>query len=334
MRLILADVIEETRLSHRAYYFAAARRTPLMIAVREDGLATIVVGNANPRERQFESGLQGVAISPDGERVLLVHDGSISVQNVATGEIVAPIEGSFGAAAYSADGLVACTARLPDQDSVRVEIRDAATMRELGAVNVEDPFGDSGLSLIAHPARQEFCLWIAAGQDGQVLVTVAWDGARVTETPFTDLAEVTLPAFSPDGATVLVSSDLKELLRFSYPGGELLSTLQWPDEEESAGEHMAFLDQETALVSSTEGRLYIVDLRDGTLRAEVAVPAHLPRPTNELYPILADETTLVSDLGYFHALGGGEFVSVHQHLPSSNDEWRDTLIRWRLPAAR
>jgi WD40 repeat protein len=334
MKLLLADVIAETRLSHRAYYFAVGQRTPLMIAARQDGVATIVPANAEPRECRFEGGLQGLAVSPDGKRVMLVHDGSLSVQDVATGEVIARVDGSFGAAAYSANGLVACTARVPEEGVVRAEIRDAATMRVLGAVDVEDPFGDSGLSLTAHPFRPEFCLWIAAGQDGQSLAAISWDGVKVTERPVTDLSQVTPPAFSPDGATVLVTSDPDELLRFTWPGGELISSFEWPDEDDCPAEYMAFVDQETAIVLSCDNRLYLVDVSGGAVQAEIAVPAHLPRPTNELYPVLADETKLVSDLGSFHALGGGEFVSVHRQSPAAHDEWRDTLIHWKLDPGR
>jgi hypothetical protein len=135
-----------------------------------------------------------------------------------------------------------------------------------------------------------------------------------------------------DGASFVAVVDAAEVRHYSYPGGRLLASIPWPDDDEQdqIGDGVFFIGSERAIVESNQGRMYVLDLRRGAITQEVAVAGHEPRLVPELYPTLSTETGLCTDLSFVISIGGGQFLSVHRRLPSRTNEWHDEVASWHL----
>ena len=116
--------------------------------------------------------------------------------------------------------------------------------------------------------------------------------------------------FLSERARFVVSLDHEDpaVIRYTlaFEGGS--TRLPWPDydelkcEDERPGYQCAFLDETHALVSSSEGRLFVLDVASMAFASEIHVDGHAPVPMSIKYPTLA-EPGLVSDLVAFGRCG-------------------------------
>lgn len=317
-------------LQHRAFYIGLANQGNVIVAADRQGNATVIVPPDFVPTPISLPEVRHLALSPDGARLLLITEAGVELRALHDADRRVSVAGEFTACDYSADGEFICTTERMDEETIRVAIRDARTLRDVYSADVDDPFGGSDCSIFRHPLERHFAIWIAAGQDGQTVITVSY-GDRLDVAPLNDVFDVAPPVFSPDGSLILLITESQELRRYSFPEGELVSNFTWPTRDDTLDTYAAYVGHDSALVLSNLGRLYLVDLAGGALVSEIAVPGHSPRPIREIYPPLTD-TALGSDVSYVHACGAGVFVSRHRTLPASDSEWRDRIAIWTLPA--
>ena len=123
-----------------------------------------------------------------------------------------------------------------------------------------------------------------------------------------------------------------EVRRYNYPRGPLIARMEWPFEgDDQIGDFMAFVDTNRALLTSTNGRLFLVDLTKMAIVEELSFHGHEPKPVEEFYPSLIGDRGLCSDLAFFLRLSHDRFLSVPRTLPSPDpDDSHDLLMTWRV----
>jgi hypothetical protein len=321
-----------TSLGHRAFYVAASVDGQRVVALTSDGHGSFIdqrsVRVLNVREKPNQ-----IALDSAGRVLAVASDRGLFLLDTSTGEVIARDTGVFQGCHFSAADAHLWVARPRDKHHGVVELRDARTLRINAEETLRDPFGDSAFMLFPNPGPLAVSIWAAAGQDGQCLFWAKADGATVSVDPFDELMEVSPPDFASDGGSFIAVVDAS-VTRYSYPDGRLLATIPWPHgEEDPIGDGAFFVTREKAIVTSNEGRMYMLDLKRGVILEEVAVSGHTPRPVRELYPSLAHETGLCTDMAFVVSLAGGRFLSIHQRLPSRSNEWQDEIVAWHLSMA-
>jgi len=217
-----------------------------------------------------------------------------------------------------------------DNETAVLEVWNTSTWTAMAHQTLSDPFGASHIDLLPHFETDRVVVWFAAGQDGQRLFWARHHGESITTEPFPELNDTAWPAFSPSRDEFLTISG-NELHCYEYPKGPLVAKMTWPenDGEDSIGYGVSYLDENRALLSSTNGRLFVVNLDAMTLTDELQIQGHELRPNSQLYPQLRDFAGVGGDLFLFFPYSNRSFLSVHQMLPCSDpDTRRDQLVIW------
>jgi len=323
--MILGNVIAELRLGYRTQV-ATSSATGHVAVCSPQGHAIVLDSKLQEVAGFPLSGKPDYfALSPDATMLAVVLKDSLQVY--AKDQSVMIVPGQFACCAFNADASVLCTSR-QDGESVFAEYRDPHSLRGLAAATVDDPFGDSDTMVFHHPDPSLFCLWIAAGQDGQILVTLRQRGDVLEATRLTDLVETTPPTFAASGRTFLVAQP-DRVIHYSFPAGEKLAEFNWEDEEDSLAEHLHFAGENRAIINTTEGRMLMLDVPGLTLLDEFAVAGHEPRPIRDCYPSLSSEEGIGTDLQSFQPCGKNSFVSTHSVAGQTPSTSTDLLVVWK-----
>lgn len=319
-----------TFLGHRAFHLATSARAERVVALSPDGRGSLVDRGRVSAFAVPEKPNQ-LALDPPGQLLAVASDRGLVLLDVSTATVVAREAGAFQGCHFSSEGSHLWVTRAPDEQHAVLEVRHARTLRIITQQSIRDPFGGSFL-LFPNPAPAAVSVWSAAGQDGQCLFWAALDRGVLSVDRFATVNAISPPDFAPDGTSFVAVVDAAEVRHYSYPQGRLLATIPSPDEDhqDPIGDIVFFVGPERALVDSNEGRMHMLDLRRAVITEEVVVAGHEPRPVPELYPTLATETGLCSDLTFAVSVGGDHFLSIHRRLPAKTDEWQDEVVSWHI----
>ena len=322
-----------TDLGHRAFHLAASSHGECVVALAPDGHGSVVDRGVRRAFSVPEKPNQ-IALDPLGRLLTVASDRGLLLLDTSNGAVIAREAGAFQGCHFSGTDTL-WAVRAPEKQRAVLELRESRSLRINLQQWVPDPFGHSSFMLFPNPGPLAVSVWVAAGQDGQCLFWASGEAGMVSVRPFADLTGVCPPDFAFDGASMVAVVDAAEVRHYSYPEGRLLATIPWPadDGADQVPDAAFFIGPARAIVESSEGRIHIVDLRRAVVSEELVVAGHSPRPVPELYPTLANETGLGSDLAFVVPLGGGRFLSVHRHLPSATNEWNDSVLSWRVPTA-
>jgi hypothetical protein len=211
---------------------------------------------------------------------------------------------------------------------------DLAKKTMIAKTEVADPFAGSTFLLFPHPSPHSAVIWAAAGQDGQCLLWATLDGDTIHVSRFEHADFTFPPAFSPSGTEFLFTTE-GQLFRYRYPNGPLLAEMNKLTEDEYIGDDVCYLDDTRALLTSTEGRLFVVDVVNMNVLHEAVIVGCEPRPTSALDPKPKDDHKPGSDVSHFVKLADGRFLSLHRDLSAANlDRACDRLMVWPAPAWR
>ena len=306
-------------LDHRPYHTAASSDHSRIVAVDRYGHGS-VIDHGSVRSINVPEESTAIALDPDGRVLCVSSESGLLLVDTASGETLTQAEGDFQDCRFSAGGGQLWVTRQLEADAAAIELRDGRTLAVELERTVADPFdGGSHFGLFRHPDPLTVAVWVAAGQDGQCL---AWAHVRdgqldVSFSP--DLDECSFAEMAPDGRSFLIVV-WNEIRLYSYPQGVLLKSVDWPRlSEDDWPEWAFFAGPEHAIVQSTENRMRLLDLRGARFMDEVAVAGHAPRPVSELYPGVADESGLYTDLGIHLGSGDGRFVSTCAVYPSNRE---------------
>ena len=217
-------------IGHRALYVAAARSGHIAVLSKE-GVGTLLAPDRSILTR-FDLGckLVAAAISPAGDLLAVADETSIALIQLPDFVEKLRLEGVFESCLFSPSGRWLWTALRDGSEGAAVEICDTKTGIVLSRAEVSDPFGEAGLMLFAQPSEDRVALWLAAGQDGQVLIWCQYDGKRLVARTFPGLTETGPPGFDRAGERFLVAGDFSVRL-FKYPWGPELGRLKWRDDD-------------------------------------------------------------------------------------------------------
>ncbi len=331
--MITAQALAKIELPHRCSQIAAAAESGAVAAAGDELAIVYVPPDATPVEtRALPRSPRHIALAPAGDVLAIVDAAGISLSEPATGARIAETTGHFQGCAFSADGRWLCAAQETGDNTVTAELRDGRTLALVAACEVDDPFGGSSCMVFPHPDPSRLCLWVAAGQDGAVNVMLTYGRGKLTGARLTDLEDETPPAFSPTGDSLLVVDDAGGNLRhYAFPDGRCLGELSWKDHEDPLAEQLHFVDRTTALVSTVNRRLHLVEVPSMRIVDELAVEGHPSRPIKDLYyPALKDDTGWASDLFVFAPIRDRTFVSIHERRPSHSTRGPRDLVLWRV----
>jgi len=299
-------------LTHGAY-LAATSENGHIAAVSRKGTGTLLspdlrmLGHFSVPLRPTD-----LALSPDASELAVAAADGITLYSARAFEKSGYLNNAYQSCLFDTKGrLWSCIAYT--QSSAILEIWDSRKETVIAEVKIIDPFGQSAFRLFRHPSQNSVIVWAAAGQDGQKLFWASLHEDAIQVTPFDDLDFTSPPAFRSDGKEFLIAAEC-ELFRYAYPNGPRLSEMNelGPEEGDSIGDQVFYLDSDHALLSSSEGRLYTVDLAKMRTIDEVQILDDKPRP-----------------VWNFLKLDAQRFVSIHRDVQATNlDQAPDTLLLW------
>lgn len=326
-----AQIVE---LDHRAYFLRSAPRQSLLVAVARQGRMSVFgPGFAEPRKIGLPCKEVGDAcLHPLRPLVAAVDDkaGSLLIAHL-DGSVVfeqKPARGRrFGGAFFEDDGAHLWCAESLGGEDVEVQLRRAPDWLVVASLKIKDPYGGSSCSFFETRQAHTVALWLAAGQDGQQIywVTRHAGGIRCDLEP--QLKDTPPPVFAPGGREFLVADgDGRRLRKLGFPG-RVMGECRWVDGDEGGFDYFqCYLDGARALVSVREGRTFLLDTNRMTLLHEVAIENHEPRPVEELYPALAGDRQLCTDLSYFERVADDVIFVSRRDQGTGLDEWKDRLL--------
>ncbi len=262
---------------------------------------------------------------PRAGLLLLATPHSLSARDTHDGRTTWSVPGHF-LGCRTLDDNTFWTTEHRDRD-IELSLRDVATGAVLRQTRVPDPFGGSATMFGAHPSRHRTVVWVAAGQDGQTAHLVT-DTMTAIETAEIAPRDRLPPIFLLDGESYLSSGD--DLLeRYAWPDGQRLGTMAWPvtdddhhddhdddhddehDNYDAAGSDVQLLPGNYAAWSSTNGRIYIVDLVEMRIVDELTIAGHPLRAVEDLYPVLHGDRTPCTDFEYAEPGALDTILTVH-----------------------
>jgi hypothetical protein len=238
---------------------------------------------------------EAVALSHDASLVAVAAADGITLLSVPGFEKIHRLNDAFLSCLFVGKSLFWTCARFTEQ-TVILEAWEPGSWTKIARVKMPDPYGNSSYSLFPHPNPNTVVVWAAGGQDGQCLFWATLDGAAIQVTHFDAIDETGLPGFNPSGEEFLVTSEC-ELQRYTYPEGTLqgsLTELDGDDEEDPIGYFVSYVDADNALVTSMNGRVFLVDAARMSIVDEIAIPGVRPgRNLDYLFPLPQGKVVLV-----------------------------------------
>ncbi|MCE9554491.1 MAG: hypothetical protein K8T91_14090 [Planctomycetes bacterium] len=286
--------------------------------------------------RHYE--MQAVAISADGTLIafrsssalhIITRDGTVVYKKSSQPDAGASITPEC---LFSDDGRFFWSVEHLADYRTQLEVRDTSTWDVVATCFIDTPEKGIPAFLDWHPNRSTVSIWAPAGQDGQWVFWAVLEDGHLTVSRAVAVVNTTWPAFHASGKEFVVVKDLYTVARFSFPECALLGELEWDESlDDGLGDFCCYIADTKVAVSSTNGRLFVVDLTDMSFAGEISVAGHPPRACHELYPMLKENAELIGDLQFFQRLGRDGIVSVHSLLPQKKDgveNGKDVVVLW------
>jgi hypothetical protein len=302
----------QATLTHRAY-FVVVSSTGDVLAVSPEGECTLLGPDLSTRARfQCAPKPTAVALSAAHGRIAVCSAWGLSIRDLEGRETHAvPIELGAGCL-FAPEHDLLWTIHPVDLHTFELGLRDGSNGRLLKQQRFSSPEQDASPSLHPHPSSRAVTIWIAAGQDGQWLFWGREDGTGIQIAPLAGVDRCALPAFAPGGQALLLLEG-STLARWSTDGSDRTAVVTegpWLQDDDYLVESLAWLTNDRAVTATNEGRLWLVDPWNRRIVDEAYVQGHAPGPIGTIWPELARETGIASNLSFFTG-GSSGVVSVH-----------------------
>lgn len=313
----------ELKLGHRAFHFRSSCDGHLVVA-SEDGVVSVL---SQTQERvsslSLQKGLRGVSVAPDGSRIVLIFDDLIQITD-QRGNPWIEIAGPAIDASFDSFFRLWIARRTGDRHTVNISVYEHADRLEDGLTcSLDDPFGESLVMFPNRPLTGPIPIWVAGGQNGQIISWVELDGDILSVDVLDDFEGCCPPALSPTGDHFLLPTEHDELRQYDLLTHEIVGRMHFTEHVREA----IYLDADDALVATEDGRIYRMAPSSMSIKSEVQVVGHEPRPTFELYPRVRGED-LSSDLVSVLAPGGAGLLSIHTVLPDKHLRQYSQVVWW------
>ncbi len=304
-------------LAHSATYLAVCGEGHIA-AISRSGSGTFCAPNLTaPQRFSVPASIHLAELSQDGGELAVAASNGITVYSTVTFERTGYLNDAFESCLFASPGLFWTCAPFGKATKV-VEVRDAKTKTRIAHRKVANPFAESVFILYRHPSQSSAVILAGAGQDGQRVYWATLNGDTIQVKRFEDLHFAMRPAFSPDGREFLVT-DGERVARYSYPDGPLLGEMDQLAGDPVGYSEGMYLDQRRVLLTSAEGRLFVVNAEVMEVVDDVSILGFEERPMSPFQGLLG--------------LSGNKFLSVHGDPGAEmGDNWVH-LAAWSLPPA-
>jgi hypothetical protein len=307
----------QVELAHSAAYLAVCGEGHIA-AISRSGSGTFFAPNlTSPKRFSVPASIHFAELSQDGGELAVTASNGITTYSTVTFEQTGYLNDAFESCLFASPGLFWTCAQFGKATKV-VEVRDAKTKTRIAHRKVADPFAEGVFILYQHPSQNSAVILAGAGQDGQRVYWATLDRDTIQVKRFEDLHFTSRPAFSPNGREFLVT-DEERVARYSYPNGPLLGEM-----DELAGDSVGYsdgvyLDERRVLLTSAEGRLFVVDAEDMEVVDDLS--------------ILGFEELPMSPFQGFLGLSENKFLSIHGDPGAEmGDNWVHLAV-WSVPPA-
>jgi len=315
-----------TKLKHRAYYLCSNEDCSLYLVAAKDGNVSILDEKFQvSKEFSFEAEIEDISFGQDGKNLGLAFSkiGTVNIIDLDNRTIFKAESDLEFESCLQVKNFLWCIERV-DEYKVQCAVYDVKEQRKITTISLEDPYGNSSFSLDYIPQHNIVVLWIASGQDGQRIIWVNFDGKNidVQEEPY---IEDTLPPTFNDVGTEFLVADDQCVFKYSYPQKEILSVYEHP-EDSYLGYDLCYIDDNKALFSTEDSRIYLLDTNEMTIIKEIIISGHEPKTTEYYYPSLIGEDELCTDISYFKRFGNKILVVFKENAENSSESWEDSIL--------
>jgi len=265
------SLLKNVQLTHEARITGCAA-SGAVVALSPEGAGSLISADfESVKEFKVSGHPQAAALSPAGSELAIVASDGIRFFSTAAFEMFHRLNNAFLSCLYGREDLFWTCARFTPQ-TVVLKAWEPGSWTQIAQAKVPDPFGNSEFSLFPGRDKNSVVLWAAAGQDGQCLFWASLTGSAIEVSRFKALDETSPPSFSPNGEEFLVTSECA-LHRYAYPQGPLKGTLTEVDDEEDdpIGYSVSYIDATQAVLTTMEGRLFLVDATRMTVIEEITL---------------------------------------------------------------
>jgi hypothetical protein len=261
---------------------------------------------------------------PTEEMAVFLIEGGFAAGDFS-GNILWNQSGAFDTVLFSESGKEIWAAKHIGKDRIGIQAFSLS-----GALIAEKEIADelygSHLWLFDIPHSEDAGMQLAAGQDGVKVLRLRLDrpSNAITEKEMFPGTSCVEPVWFPDTKQLLtLENDEGLFCRYSWPelslaGKQAPDEYEGDDEEFDEGLEPGFsiiaLDEETAIIQNCRYQYYLFDAGTMTRGEEIKITGFEPRPTNDFYPSLTDDTAPFSPIMTLAQIGNlivgqtGEYV--------------------------
>jgi hypothetical protein len=213
-----------------------------------------------------------------------------------------------------------CAGRI-SRAEIECLLLDVATWQTVARATITDEQGGFSGLLIPVPSANATVLWLADGQGSTKVIWFTFEGGQLSWRVEPLMEDAYPPVFNDSGTEFLVNHGYV-VRRYAYPAVQLLGSCPCTFDEEAFEPALCFLSGKTALVRTSNGRLFTINLKTMALGEEALISGHKPKPARA-FSSLPIDARLCTDIDTFRRLG--RYV-VMVCPPEGHSFHRDSLL--------
>ena len=202
----LVNPTAELSLNHRAFHVRASCAGHLAVASADGTVSVVGLDRKIVGSLELKCALSAISLSPSGHMLAITLKDEVQLVNLQ-GDILHRLAGPVVDAWFDSDAKLWLAKRTDNSRNFSVAIYEDGNLETaLSHVVVEDPFGDSALLFPNRPSDDPVAIWVAAGQDGQVVAWLELENGRINVDILDDFGQCSPPEKSPISEEFLLLS--------------------------------------------------------------------------------------------------------------------------------
>ena len=293
-------------LEHEVHLLGANSQPCIYVAASRLGEMSVLGDRLNLLLQHKHLGpITDLSVDPAGKMVSLARDKSagLVVRRLDNGTVLGEItDQACEACRFDAVRChLWCAARI-NRHKIKCELLDAPFLQILCQAIIPGDFGDSsGCIFSSVPQPDAMGLWLTDGQGASRLLWLAFGPGGLSWRIEPLMEDAYPPIFNDYGNEFLVNYG-NVVRRYAYPAMQLLGSCPCTFDEEAFEPSLCFLSNKTALIRTSNGRLFTIKLETMTLGEEVLINGHEPKPARAFSSLQLD-ARLCTDIDTFQRLG-------------------------------
>ena len=317
-------------LDHQVCWLEASAQAGLYVAASRGGHLSVLDERLNFRAvHNCRRPISEFALAASGAFASTISDsGTLRIHTIENGLVLKEIDdANYSACRFDHNpGRLWCVIGI-GSSKIECRLLELPSMRTIADTIIQDDFGANGCHISPAPDSNTAVLWLAEGQGDSRFVWLTYGGGELKWRWDADhLSEGAYPPVFNDSGTEYLLNNGNAVHRQSYPDSRLLGTCHFNLDDQGLETALFYLDDDTALVQTTNGRLFKIHLESMSLEDEIVTIRHEPKPARDYYRSLTDDFHLCTDISYFHKLGDRIVFVVPRGEILSGPQATDSLL--------